>query len=486
MDIKKLYESYGTYVVEQRGVISKDVSARLLQYLDVDEIRQIVTDATNDTEDGEKQNGEITKKEAKFINGDDILKFEIDKTNMSDIKITAFVYNPEKTSVRIDFETAAFFLNDAIDGVGTDEDLVARVGTAMALLSDEDGADTGEYFNKLDQQYISTYGESITDAITGDFEGNAEALALNIFRREIEKSTMRGTNMTSIIADIGLTIGTFGGYSAAYKSARLAGVASKLTKLKPLGTGIKAMVQRLPGFGKLTKASKAAAIGKNVKVGQTVPHVVGKSGTFAGTPIKCEVMFIKNGKITLKPLEKLPNGKLAPTFTKNLSSFVKGSSPKLANKILTSAKLPPNAALAALTAKKVNDIGAGATFTEVMGWYDTVTADPESFIQSIEGQGLKGLAMKMKNLADGITSRGDELAMALIVTSLKPSAVKKLNSEYEKISTDGSSMLKDLEYESSYFGMIDTDLTDLISIYVKGVLKQDAEVTNMYNKLNKS
>ena len=75
MDIKKLYESYGTYVVEQKGVISKDVSARLLQYLEVDEIRQMVTDAVNDTEDGKKQNGEITNQDAKFINGDDILKF---------------------------------------------------------------------------------------------------------------------------------------------------------------------------------------------------------------------------------------------------------------------------------------------------------------------------------------------------------------------------------------------------------------------------
>jgi len=481
MDIKKLYESYGTYVVEQKGVISKDVSARLLQYLDVDEIRQIVTDATNDTEDGEKQNGEITKQEAKFINGDDILKFEIDKTDMSDVKVTAFVYNPEKTSVKIDFETAAFFLHDAIDGVGTDEKLVAQVGTAMALLSSEDGADTGEYFNKLDQQYISAYGESITDAITGDFDGNGEALALNIFRRKIEKSIMRGTNMTTILTDIGLTVASVGVGSAAFKSARTTVMASRaISKIKPLGTGIKAMISGLPGFSKLTKASKAAAIGKNVKVGQTVAHTT-RTGKNAGDVGKYTVKAVTSEGVTLTG-GKVGSGEFFVTS----ANFVKGSPPKLANKILTSAKVPRNAALATLAAKKVNDVGAGATFTEIMGWYDTITADPESFIQSIEGQGLKGLAMKMKNLADGITSRGDELAMALIVTSLKPLAVKKLNDEYQKISKDGSSMLKDLEYESSYFGMIDSDLTDLISIYVKGVLKQDAEVTNMYNKLKKS
>jgi hypothetical protein len=417
MDIKKLYESYGTYVVEQKGVISKDVSARLLQYLEVDEIRQMVTDLVNDTEDGEKQNGEITKQDAKFINGDDVLKFEIDKTDMSDIKVTSFVYNPEASSVRIDFETAAFFLHDAIDGVGTDEDLVAQVGTAMALLSDEDGADTGEYFNKLDQQYISTYGESITDAINGDFKGNAEALALNIFRRNIEESTARGTDLAMILIDTGMMIGSFGGYSAAARGMRLSASAGKaVTKFKSLGTGIKAMVSGLPGFSKLTKAAKAAAIGKNVKVGQTVSHSITKAGVNAGKSIKCEIMYIKNGKVGLKPLEKVAgkNGKLVlpPTFSKNLTSFVKGSPPKLANKILTAAKVPRNAALAALAAKKLSDIGPGATFTEMMGWYSSLTTDPETFIQSIEGQGLKSLAMKMHNLADGITRTGDELAIA--------------------------------------------------------------------------
>ena len=40
--------------------------------------------------------------------------------------------------------------------------------------------------------------------------------------------------------------------------------------------------------------------------------------------------------------------------------------------------------------------------------------------------------------------------------------------------------------ESSYFGMIDSDLTTLISTYVKGILNQDAAVNSMYSKLKES
>ena len=492
MNIQKLYENYGTYLVEQKGVISKDLDGRLFQYLEVDEIRQIITDATNDTEEGKKAEGEITKDSASFIKKDDIVKFEIDKTDMSNIKVTAFVYNPEASSTKIDFETAAYFINDAIDGIGTDEDQVAQVGTAMALLSLKDGADTGEYFDKLDQEYESKYGESLTDAIEGDFEGNGEAVALNIFRRKIEKNDMRGLDIQNILFDIGLTAATFGAGTAALKGlTTVPRIANYASKVKNVAKGFKElpkMIGRLKGFKKLSKTSKLRAFNKSHKVGDTLTWTSAANNTakvtikeITKTGVKFEGQFGKQA------------GKQMSRFTKNFDEFIAGLPPKKANKILNFAKVPINVPLATLAAKKTAEAASAsaevsgfATFTEVMGWYSTAAADPESFIQSIQGEEMKSLAMRMKDLSSGITNMGDELSMALIVTSLRPDAVKKLNSEYEKISNDGNSMLQDLEYESSYFGTIDSDVTTLISIYVKGVLGQDAKVMEMYNKLKKS
>jgi len=490
MNIGKIYENYGSYLVEQ-GTISDDLDARLVQYLEVDEIRKAVTDLVNSTKDGDSDNTEMTKKDNKFIQEGDILQIEVDKTDKDDPKVTASIKNIEKTSSNIDFNTASYFVHKAISGIGTDEELVAAVGTAISKLSYEDGLDGSEYFDKLADAYTSKYGETLTDALEGDFSGNAEVVALSIYRREIEESVMRGIDIENIIADIGLSIGTLGA-GHIFKGAKTIGTASKnIAKAtakgaKPLTKGIKGMVSRLPGFKSLNKAKKLSAIKSNVKVGDTVSSVT-KKGVNAGKSQKYVIKEINDKGIVGNLVDK--SGKVNPLpIRKNFGEFVSEVNPKLANKILTSAGVEPNLALAGLAGKKLAEVNGTSNtenFAEIMGWYSTVTADPEAFMDTIRGEEMSSLAQRMHDLSDGVTTMGDELSMALIVTSLSPGNIKKLNDEYAKLSTDDNTMLDDLQYESSYFGSIDSDVTDLISIYVKGFLGNEPQVNNIYNKIKK-
>lgn len=487
MDIRKIYENYGSYLVEQE-VISKDLNDRLVQYLEVDDIISAVVKATNDTPEGEKNTVKLDRNDYKFIQKGDSLSLEIDKTNSDDYKVVATVTNLDKTSSNINFNSASYFIHKAIDGVGTDETLVAAVATALTKISYEDGIDGKEYFDQLDDEYTGRYGESLTDAIEGDFSGNAEVLALNMFKREIEDSALRGIDIENILVDIGLSIGTFGAGGVIGKVAKTTGTASRgmarvaARGAKPITKGIKGMISRLPGFSKLSKAKKLSAIKSNVKVGEQIIHTT-KRGKNAGTANKYTVKALTEDGIVLTGG---PMGK--GSFTVKLTEFVEGSTPKLANKILNSSKVESNLALAGLAGKKLAEVkspNAAENFAEIMGWYSTVTADPESFINTIRGEEMSSLAQRMHDLADGVTTMGDELSMALIVTSLRPDDVKKLNDEYAKLSTDGNTMLDDLQYESSYFGSIDSDVTDLITVYVKGILGNEPQVNSIYSKIKK-
>lgn len=486
MNINRLYENYGTYIVEQ-GVISKQIDSRLIQYLEEDDIRQKLTDLTNKLEDGKDLKGVFTNSNFKIINKTDTLAYEISKKDTSNHKITVYIKNIEQTSSKIDYSTGAYMLHSAISGPGTDELAVAAIGTALSKISFEDGQDSSEYFDILDKEYLSKYNESLIDAIEGDFSGNAEVVALSIFRRKIADSKLRGIDIENILIDIGLTISTFNpGTAVALKAGRIAtNVGRSASKVvRPITSGIKGMISRLPGFSKLTPAVKASAISKNVKVGDTITHIT-RTGKNAGKPAQYTVKEVtKDGVV-------LTGGSVGKgSFSVPFDDFVKGSSPKLANSILNSVNgLTNNKALLTLTGKKLSEMGESdsnsANFFEVMGWYSTVSANPESFIAAVGGEEMSSLAQRMHDLSDGITTMGDELSMALIVTSLRPDMVKKLNDEYQKISTDGKTMLQDLEYETAYFGAFDSDVTELITTYVKGMLGSDASVTSMYSKLKK-
>lgn len=480
MDINKIYNNYGTYIVEQ-GVIAKDINSRLLQYLEDDDIRQKITDLTNELKDGNTSSGTLTNQQFKFIDKKDTLAYEIDKKNPDDHKVTVYIKNIEQTSTKIDFNAAAYLVHQAVDGMGTDEETIAAVGTALSKISYEDGQDSSKYFDMLDEKYTGAYGESLTDAIEGDLSGNAEVIALSIYRRKIEDSVLRGIDIENVIADLGLTISTFGGWGAVAKAARLGGTAGKVSKaLKPVTTGIKGMISRLPGFSKLSSAAKLGKVSNSYKVGQTVTYTSGKGNT-----ANCVIKSIGSDGVTMTG--KFGGSKNPITFTKNFDDFVKGLPPKEANKVLSG--INNNKALLTLTGKKLAEAGADnantTNFAEIMGWYSTVTANPEKFTETIQGEEMSSLARRMHDLSNGVTTMGDELSMALIVTSLRPDAVKKLNAEYAKLSTNGKTMLQDLESETAYFGVIDTDATTLIRIYVKGMLGGDPKVNSTYSKLKK-
>jgi hypothetical protein len=480
---------------ERGATVSDDFNVRLKQYLDNEDLLEELSGKFALLEDDESTTSidmMIDTKEYGFI-GDDILHVRADRSDPNSPKFIVWLMSDEIIFGDVDMDLAAQILKQSTKGDlgvvgtglnylgsligigdpgddGTDEEKLIGVAAALGSIARDKHVDPKLYFDKLATVYKGKFGESVENVLETEFSGRAEAAALNTFRQPISSSVSRGVNLPSILGDIVLTIATWGtgtAAMAAFRGTRVAvGAGRVVTKTVKIGSkllrGPKAVIARIPGFSKLGRAAQATHLGKAVKVGETVNH------TYKGALVPHKVMAIGDGtagavngvqlmRIANKA-KKIPAG----TFAVGSADFLVGASPKLANKILDLAKINATKTGIALAAKKTAEAGNaagavaagekswGASAAEVMGYYDSLSADPNEYIAGLAEQDSASLASMIYDLKEGTgffgnTTNQEELAMALIVTSLSAEGATRTKEEYTKL--DGGSIAAVLEDE---------------------------------------
>lgn len=453
-EYSNFYYNYGTRINEQTAVVAEDLDQRLKGYLSNDKLLTKLAELLDSYEDGEYELSDLDPKEFGIME-EDKLFVKVDMSNKKSPKFFMWIMNDKFLYDGVDFGVGATILWDAVRGLGTDEDQVAAVAGAFTKLAGEKGVDPEIYFDKLDAQLKTKYGEGLKDAIEGDFSGYAEVVGLNVFRRKIEPSFWRGFNIWTILGDAALAVATFGGsaaFTAGLKGAQVAGATARATKIasatattaNTLGRGVKAVseITRLSKvFGKLDDARKLSALSRaGVKVGGPEFQWISKAG--------------KTG--TAKLIGKTDDGTRLlvsyggkPPVATNYSTLLTQLSPKTATDVLTAANvnLTTKATLAAKKAGEIGsssggaqDAGVVAKGAEMMGWYDTMAADPSAFIENAKAQGASDIASLLLELKNGSglfgnTTNQEECSIALLITGLTPEMAKEVSKEYKKIDT---------------------------------------------------
>lgn len=495
-------KGYGTYIVESVGKLSDIPDVRLKEYLEEDSFRLIVANALENSKDGDILEYDRDNSDNVIVPGE-TLTFRIVKDDLQGLRAYGTLLNPEKLISGIDFGIAAKLFNDAITyWSGTDNDAVAIIGSALSSIASRAGSSPTPIFNEFDKEVRNTDsdGDSLSELIDGDFDGDSEVIAMNIFKREIESSVWRGINLGQIIFDVGLTAVTFGAGTAAQAAIKgsTAGlrVASLATKATTMGksiaklTGASKVVAMLPTFSRLSSIKKGAGIAKHL--GKTKPFIY---TTDAGKNLS--VLLVKGsnkyGKVIVKNAK---SGKQLSAIDQ--VNFLKRIDPNVANKVLTGMKIKIDPTVAGLLINQAASAGAKASSSssqaegflansaEVMGWYDSLTADPAKYAAETSTYSARELALKIDKFADGgmfgFTSDQDELAIALIITSLTSDMAKKLDIEYTNIS--GKSMIETLRSE------LDGTVEDLVIPYWVGLIQGGddellTEINTMISRLKK-
>jgi hypothetical protein len=494
-------KGYGSYIVESRNVLSNDLNVRLKGYLDDDSFRTLVTDIVNAVGPDEKGHKLLSSTDSDVISKGDTVRINTKKKD-GIITVICKVINKELAMESVDFDIAAYNINRAVDGIGTDEDTIGEVGAALSSIAIDAGLDASTFFNELDARMQKKYGESLKEIIDGDFDGDAEVIAMNIYKRPIEKSVIRGLNFATILFDLGLTVATLGSGTAAMAAVKTGAVATRVAaKVKP---AIK-LISRFPGLSKISKAKKAEILGKNIKKGYTIIYKTQTAGKTFGNPNKYKILNIsKEGKVHMQ----MVNGSKVK-FWKNADEVIKGIDPKTSGKIMDGLKIKVDPALAGaltLAAKKGGDAisrtqsggesqvdaMSGAGFAEIMGYYDSLAADPAAYAASIESYTANELAEKLYTMSQGgtfgFTSDQEELGMALIITSLTREVAQQLDKDFSKYAEDGETVVSILKHE------LDGDIAALVIPYWVSLLGSSANggaeelnaVNSMIGKIKKS
>lgn len=474
-EYSNFYYNYGTRLNEQTAVVAEDLDQRLNGYLSNDKLLNKLAELLDSYEDGEYELSDLDPKEFGIME-EDKLFVKVDKSNKKSPKFFMWIMNDKFLYGGVDFGVGATILWDAIRGIGTDEDQVAAVAGAFTKLAGEKGVDPEIYFDKLDAQLKTKYGEGLKDLIEGDFSGYAEVVGLNTFRRKIEPSFWRGLNIWTILGDVALTVATFGGsvaFTAGLKGAQVAGATARATKIasatattaNTLGRGVKAVseITRLSKvFGKLDDARKLSALSRaGVKVGGPEFQWISKAGKTGTAKLI--------GKTDDGTRLLVSYGGKSPVAT-NYSTLLTQLSPKTAIDVLTAANVNLTAK-ATLAAKKAGEIGSSsggaqdagivAKGAEMMGWYDTMAADPSAFIENAKAQGASDIASLLLELKNGSglfgnTTDQEECSIALLITGLTPEMAKEVSKEYQKIDT-----------KMNVYQVIEDELGGDISIFAK-------------------
>ena len=493
-NLNDIYKNYGTSVVEQSAVLSADADPRLKQYLEDDGLVEYLTTVFPTLEQGEDY--EINLENANYgIQSKDRLYARLEPGDAKNPKYTMWIVNDEVLFGGIDFDTAATLLYQAgneggvvgyvgnfigsLFGVGdpgdagTDEETVVAVAGAMAAIAAERNADPKLYYDKLAAAFNRKYGNMV-DFLETEFSGRAETAALATFRQPVSSSVTRGLNIPMILTDVVLTVATFGGgtairsalkgASAAVKSTRVGAGVVKAGSAALKGTA--GVLSRIPGWSKLAGSTRATYLGRAIKKGENIQYVT-RTGKNAGKVSTVKVLDIAEDGVQMQ-------GASNQIFKASHADFIISVDPGLANKILNAAKINATTTGVALATKKTADaVSSGAvdqgadgpgwvgTSAEVMGWYDTLAADPNSFMGSLEGQSAEGLAEMILNLKKGSgiwgnTTDQEELALALIVTALTPKGAKDVAQAYSKI-----------DPQMSVYAVLDDELGGDLGMFAK-------------------
>ncbi len=468
-------KGYGSYIVESAGKLSDIPDERLKEYLEEDSFRLILANAIDDANDRDILTFTQDNSDGVIVPGE-TATFKVTKDDLVGLKVHGTLLNPKKLISGIDFGVAAKVFKDAIEYyAGTDEETIALVAASLSSIASKAGSSATPVFNEFDKELQTSYNATLSEWIDGDFDGDAEVIAMNIFKRKIETSVWRGINLGQIIFDIGLTAVTFGAGTAAQaaikgsavgiKAASLAGKATTAGKAIAKLTGVSKIVTKLPNFAKLGAIKRGFGIAKYI--GKTKPFMYTSA---AGK--KLSVVLVKGankyGKVIVKNAKS--GKKLAAIDQVN---FLKRIDPTVADKVLTGMKISVNPTVAGLLIDKAATAGVDASSSssqaeswyangaEVMGWYDSLTADPAQYVAETSTYSARELAVKIDDKANGgmfgFTSDQDELAIALIITSLTSDMAKKLDKEYTKIS--GETMIETLRSE------LDGDVETLVIPY---------------------
>jgi hypothetical protein len=499
--------NYGNYIAEASAVLSDELNPRLKQYLEEESFIEYLSPKLASLESGEiYELKDIPKSEYGLREEDDIW-VKVDKSDPKLPKFMMWIMNDEYLYGGIDFNLAATILYNAgnegsaigyvgniLGGLfgagdpgdsGTDESTVVAICGAMAAIAAEKSVDPKLYYDKLAEAFNEKYG-SLSDFLETEFSGRAESAALAAFRQPIDPSVARGLNLGSIIVDIGLFALTGPG-TAVFGALKGLGIAAKATRVgagvvrvgSKLLKGPAAVAARFGGWVGLSAAKKTTYLGSVVKVGDEISYV--NKAYKAGTVNKCKILSITEKEV------KLQNVARGNTFTASLDDFVLGVPAATGNRILDAAKITTTKASLALATKKVSDIvgasgsdvnaemedvGYVARGAELLGWYDTLAADPNQFITSLEGSDAAGLAEAILDLKKGSglfgnTTDQEELAMALIILSLTPDGAKQVKDEYAKIDN------------SPVYSVIDDELGGDMGLFAKSYWSGCTETENL-------
>lgn len=452
-------ENYRSRAINEQAVISKDYDERLKGYLENEDLLEVLSGALEPLENGSTTTTRELAIESKTygILDSDVIHIEVDKSDENNPKFIMWIVNDEYVFDGVNMKTAAGLFNQSTKGDygavgtvgnylgslvglgdagddGTDEEKLTGVAGALGAIAAEKRLDPKVYFDAL----ASKVG-NITGKLETEFSGRAEATALNLFRRPISSSWTRGTSLSSILGDIVLPIGTLGAGtagSAIFKDGKVGG--KTLTYSKGAGavnkvSGIKVARRMKNAWKSLSGGTKVRKFKKAFPVGTEVKYVTkgGKQITAKVTEIFDDggTAMVKLNNMTPVALENLVAnaGKTGGLGLSSISVLV----PNVSTKILVGAGV-------ASVANKVEGSNVSMNPAELMGYYDSLTADPSSYIQNVKQQDSETLATMIMDLKQGTgfwgnTTDREELALALIITSLSPNGAKELQTEYEAI-----------------------------------------------------
>jgi hypothetical protein len=543
MQSNDLYNRYADHRInEQVAVISDDMKERLRQYLENDSFLEKLSDLFLDLDDGETTTStELQISGKKFgIMEKDIIHVRVDKSDDKSPKFYMWVMNEDHMYDGVDFQRAAELLwrsgqgggalgavgnaigalvgaGDAGDAGTQDDDLMGIAG-ALCKIAGERSIDPVVYFNKLSKTFSESKGESLVEFLETEYSGRAEAAILNMFRQKVDPSWERGTNLGAILLDIGITAATLG--MGTFASASLKGVgAGAVTTANYINKGTKA-IKGLAPILRLQKAwtgmgatLKAAKLRKLVRTEQALEYT-GKIKTIVNgvakftvspKPIQKFVHSVVKGRVYWHNLDKA--GKIIKVS--KAGQVLKGiPGPTLANLAVDGGAKLTAKSLAVLVPKTATKIaktvgGVGAVVAdgdvsgdgngleiagEVLGWYDTMTADPNAYLEDLVGKSEDNLANMIWELSEGTgiwgnTTNKEELAIALIITSLTPGSAKKVQTAFADLETESRTIHSILVDELG--GNLEDIATTWWSACTGENIGEHPKIDLMYGKLTK-
>lgn len=495
--MKKDYNLHENYVAEQAMSISNDPKERIKNYLENEDLLEEIADYAANLDDDDEIH-EIQLKDKNFdILSDDKIFIQADLTNNKDPKFKLWIMNEKIMYGDVDFENAATLLYNAGKGIGTDEDTYVSVAGAIARLAFEKKIDPELLFKKLSESVSNIYGDSLSEWIEEEFSGRAETTALNVFRRKISKDVWRGiaASLSTILSDVGLTVLTFGVGTAGATAFKGTSVGTRAAKSGiKIARGVKGIehVNKSKLFSGITKIWRGLSPAKKLRTIKAKFPVGSKMGyvTKGGKSIPTTVVKYSDetASITLKGIET------GSTFNVPISNLVTKANQAGGMSLKSLSALNITGAFAAQKGAQLAqnyDIPTsqadGLHVGELLGYYDTLAADPTKYLEDLKDQNAKLLANNLYSLKEGSglfgnTTNQEELAMALLITSLDPEICPKISKHYKKLDPSGT-----------VYGVIDDELEGDMGMFVKawwtGCTGEGddfaAKISNIYTAIKK-